>query len=195
MALTVAAKEHWKERIQKRIDRRVETLVAKQDPTLLQRVSEAAREEAYKSLGIDVQQQELDEIDTKRETLDSRERCLKAEQCAAVSPHHWFGDDLPETCLLLSSDDATGKPFRAKFIPAENRDGCFEVCYHVFRKHGLPASFYLDMGSQLKTTRHGGQHVSQRLEQQETQFQRAMRELRVGIIFAHSQPGGLSRPG
>lgn len=102
------------------------------------------------------------------------------------SPHHWFGDDLAETCLLLSSDDATGDPFRGKFIPAENRDGCFEVCYHVFRKHGLPASFYLDMGSQFKTTRHGGQHVPQRIEQEDTQFQRAMRELHVGIVFAHS---------
>ncbi len=27
------------------------------------------------------------------------------------SPHHWFGDDLPETCLLLSSDDATGNAY------------------------------------------------------------------------------------
>ena len=84
MALTVAEKEHWKERIEKRVDRRVEMLVAKQDPALLQRVSAAAREKAYKRLGIDAQQQELDEIDTKRETLDSRERRLKAEQCAAV---------------------------------------------------------------------------------------------------------------
>lgn len=102
------------------------------------------------------------------------------------SPHHWFGPEHPEACLLLSSDDATGNPLRGKFVPAENRDGYFEVCYHLFRKHGLPASFYLDMGSQFKTTRHGGQHVAQRTQQEDTQFQRAMHELGVGILFAHS---------
>ena len=36
MGLTVAEKEHWKSRIAKRIDHRIETLVAKQDPTAVQ---------------------------------------------------------------------------------------------------------------------------------------------------------------
>ena len=39
-SLTLGEKSHWKERIAKRIDQRIETLVAKQDPTLLQRVAE-----------------------------------------------------------------------------------------------------------------------------------------------------------
>jgi len=41
---------------------------------------------------------------------------------------------LPATRLawLLAGDDATGKPLWGKFQPQENRDGCFEVCYHVF---------------------------------------------------------------
>ncbi len=45
------------------------------------------------------------------------------------SPHPWFGPDSPEVCLLLSSDDATGKPLWGKFQPNEDRNGCFEVCY------------------------------------------------------------------
>ena len=102
------------------------------------------------------------------------------------SPHPWFGPDHPDTCLLLASDDATGDPLRGKFQPAEDRDGCFEVCFHVFRQHGLPAGFYLDRASQFKTTRHGGQHVAQGPETDETHFQRAMRELGIGVIFAHS---------
>ncbi len=42
LGIAVAEKEHWKERIGERIGRRIETLVAKQDPTLLQRVAEQA---------------------------------------------------------------------------------------------------------------------------------------------------------
>ena len=101
------------------------------------------------------------------------------------SPHPWFGPDEPDCCLLLASDDATGKPLWGKFQPAEDRDGCFDVCYHVFRRYGLPASFYLDRASQFTTTRHGGVHVSQS-DLEDTQFERAMRELGIAILFANS---------
>ncbi|HUW31175.1 MAG TPA: hypothetical protein VM223_06150 [Planctomycetota bacterium] len=84
MPITVAEKEHWKERIAKRIDLRVETLVAKQDPLLLQRVAERARARAYESLAIAAQQRELDEIDKKKEEIERRERRLRAEQCAVI---------------------------------------------------------------------------------------------------------------
>jgi transposase len=72
------------------------------------------------------------------------------------SPHPWFGPAHPCCCLLLASDDASGKPLWGKFQPEEDRDGCFEVCYHVFVRFGLPAAFYLDRASQFVTTRHGG---------------------------------------
>lgn len=102
------------------------------------------------------------------------------------SPHHWFGPDQPPCCLLHSNDDATGKPLWGMFLPAENRDGSFEVAYRVFHKHGLPGSFYIDRASQFTTTRHGGQHVKQGPDTEETQFERAMRELGISLIFARS---------
>jgi transposase len=127
----------------------------------------------------------------KRRAKKHRRRRKRKERAGEMlfldgSPHHWFGEDHRRVCLLLASDDATGDPLRGKFVPAENRDGCFEVCYHVFRKHGLPAGFYIDQASQFKTTRKGGQHVPQRIEQDDTHFQRAMKELRIGITFAKS---------
>jgi len=96
------------------------------------------------------------------------------------SPHPWFGPDYDPVCLLLSTDDATGKPLWGKFQPHEDRDGCFEVCYHVFRTFGLNGLWYLDRASQFKTTRHGGLHVAQRLQQDDTPFQQAMQRLAVG---------------
>ena len=83
--MSVAARTHWKERIAKRIDQRIETLVAKQDPTLLQRVAEQARERAYESLGIDAQQREFEDIQKQKEEIERRERRLRAEQRAVIN--------------------------------------------------------------------------------------------------------------
>ncbi len=85
MGLTVAEKTHWKERIGKRIDQRVETLVAKQDPALLQRVTEQARAKAYESLAIDAQQRELDAMEKQKEEMERRQRRLRAEQRAVLN--------------------------------------------------------------------------------------------------------------
>ena len=85
MSITVAEKTHWKDRIGKRIDQRIETLVAKNDTTLLQRVSEAARDRAFESLGIDAQRRELEQLKKQKEAIERRERRLRAEQCAAIN--------------------------------------------------------------------------------------------------------------
>jgi hypothetical protein len=71
------------------------------------------------------------------------------------------------------------------FKKEEDLDGCFTVCMGVFKKYGLPVSFYLDRASHFTTTRHGGVHVNQS-DQKPTQFERAMGELGVKLIFADS---------
>ena len=102
------------------------------------------------------------------------------------SPHPWFGPRRPACCLLLASDDATGKPLWGKFQPEEDRDGCFEVCYHVFVRHGLPGAFYLDRASQFVTTRYGGLRALHDPDREPTHFEVAMSQLKVGLIFAYS---------
>lgn len=117
-----------------------------------------------------------------------RKRSARAGQLLFLdgSPHPWFGEEHPPCCLLLASDDAMGRPLRGKFQPTEDRDGCFEVCYHVFRKYGLPGGFYLDCASQFTTTRHGGLHVRQGPDTEKTHFETAMERLAIGLTFAHS---------
>ena len=83
--LTVAEKGHWRDRIAKRIDQRIETLVAKQDPMLLQRVTEQARAKAYASLGIESQQREFEELQKQKEQIERRERRLRAEQRSVIN--------------------------------------------------------------------------------------------------------------
>lgn len=100
------------------------------------------------------------------------------------SPHPWFGPDHEPVCLLLSTDDATGKPLYGKFQPQEDRDGCMEVCYRTFLKHGLPLAYYLDRGSQFITTDHRA--ASQGRPIPPTAFQIAMKTLNIDLIFANS---------
>jgi len=85
MSLRVAEKEHWKDRIGKRIDRRIETLVANQEPRLLERVAERARQRAYESLGIEAQQRELEALRKQKDQIERRERRLRAEQRAVIN--------------------------------------------------------------------------------------------------------------
>ncbi|MFH1623768.1 MAG: ISNCY family transposase [Pseudomonadota bacterium] len=99
------------------------------------------------------------------------------------SPHPWFGQE--ESTLILCTDDATGNPLYGLFQKEEDLVGCLRVCLKVFRRYGLPTQFYLDRASQFTTTRHGGLHVSQN-DQNPTHFERAMRELGIGLVFAHS---------
>jgi transposase len=99
------------------------------------------------------------------------------------SPHLWFGDI--KTTLILATDDATGAPLWGTFRDNEDLDGCFIVCKEVFKRYGLPTCFYLDRASQFTTTRHKGLHVQQD-DTGQTQFERAMEELSVGLIFADS---------
>ena len=99
------------------------------------------------------------------------------------SPHRWFGNR--DSTLVLCTDDATGKPLYGVFRDEEDLDGCFAVCEEVFTRYGLPATLYLDRASQFTTTRRGGLHVHQS-DGQPTQFERAMGELAVRLIFADS---------
>lgn len=82
-ALTVTEKEHWKNRISKRIDQRIEALSA-EDPGFLVRVQEAARKQALKSLGIDKLHERRERIQKQRKSLDARDEATERSMLAAV---------------------------------------------------------------------------------------------------------------
>ena len=52
MAITVAEKNHWKERIERKIDQAISELIVGSNPTFKLNLEEAARERAIDSLGI-----------------------------------------------------------------------------------------------------------------------------------------------
>lgn len=100
------------------------------------------------------------------------------------SYHHWLEDreDTGEICLLAAIDDATGMVTYAKFVSDEGTLPVFTFWQEYLLTHGKPVSVYLD---KLRT--YYNNHPSA-LDDQEmlTQFQRAMRELAIEPIVAHS---------
>ena len=70
--LTVTEKQHWKERIARRIDKRIETIGAK-EPNLMDRISRIGRQKALESLGLADMQAELDAIEEQEKEIERRQ--------------------------------------------------------------------------------------------------------------------------
>lgn len=81
--LTVTEKQHWKDRIAKRIDKRIEAISA-EEPNLLDRVHRDGRERAFASLGLSEMQNELDGIEQQQQDLEKRKRRIERAMLAQV---------------------------------------------------------------------------------------------------------------
>ena len=94
MSLTVSEKNHWKDRIARRIEKRIEALQAA-DPNLKDRIHRDARQRALQSLGLAQWQSELDEVARQKEQLEKRSKLLQRTMLAHVRgvPLDDFADD------------------------------------------------------------------------------------------------------
>jgi len=98
------------------------------------------------------------------------------------SYHKWFEERGEECCLLLSVDDATGAITKAKFDKNEGVKAVYKFWWEYAEENGLPLSIYLDKFSTYKIN-HPSAEDNKDLK---TQFQRAMQQLEVKLITAHS---------
>ncbi len=101
------------------------------------------------------------------------------------SPHDWLEDRGPRFTLIGAIDDATGHVW-AQFHPAETTWAYFDLMKPIFAQSGLPLSLYSDKHSIFQIFRE-----PTILEQFNdtgplTQFGRAMKELGITLIHAHS---------
>ncbi len=101
------------------------------------------------------------------------------------SHHAWFEGRGPKCVLMVMVDDATNR-MRARFFEEETTRASYDVLEGWVRKHGLPASLYVDRDSIYRCE--GEPSVAQQLVGQapQTQFGRAMEQLGVELILAHS---------
>lgn len=102
------------------------------------------------------------------------------------SHHRWLEDRLDqEFCLMGFIDDATGK-FFGKFYEYEGIFPVFDCFKEFIYSYGIPSAVYLDKHSTYKTTRQANIDEQLRDRQALTQFEKAMDELGVEVIHAHS---------
>jgi len=97
------------------------------------------------------------------------------------SYEHWFENRAPDCCLLASLDDATNRVTQAQFVQHEGTLPVFGFWQEYLLTHGKPRSIYLD---KLRT--YYNNILPAQDEEMLTQFQRAMRELNIEPIVAHS---------
>jgi hypothetical protein len=92
------------------------------------------------------------------------------------SHHDWFEGRGPKCVLMVIIDDASNVTY-ARFYPAETTWAAFDVFGRWARLYGLPRSVYADRHSIYRDEDH---------PKKPTQFGRAMADLGVELIAAHS---------
>jgi transposase len=101
------------------------------------------------------------------------------------SHHEWLERRGPKLVFMGYVDDATGHVF-GRFYDYEGVYPAMDSFCQYLRRYGLPQSLYLDKHSTYKTTRQPDGDELLRGEEAKTQFERALWELGVKIIHAHS---------
>jgi transposase len=102
------------------------------------------------------------------------------------SPHDWLQGRGPRLCLIGAIDDATSKVMGAFFAQAESSWGYFKLFSDTFREYGLPHSIYTDCHSVFWTDREPTLEEQLINKKPTTEVGRALEELGVTLILAHS---------
>jgi len=114
-----------------------------------------------------------------------RKPCFGAMVQLDGSHHDWFEGRRGKCVLMVMVDDATNR-MRARFSEEETTRASYDVFEGWVRQHGRPGSLYVDRDSIYRCE--GPASVAEQLAGQEpqTQFGRAMAQLEVELILAHS---------
>lgn len=101
------------------------------------------------------------------------------------SVHDWFEGRRAKAVLMVMIDDATNRTY-ARFFEGETTAAVMWVFWDYVELYGLPHSLYVDRDSIYKATRDSTVDEALADRTPETQFGRAMVELGVKLILAHS---------
>ena len=95
------------------------------------------------------------------------------------SHHDWFEGRRESCCLLVFIDDATSRIVGLRFEEEETSAGYFKLCRLYLETYGRPLALYSDKFSVFRVNQPGQ-------EEAQTQFGRAMSDLDIELICAHS---------
>ena len=102
------------------------------------------------------------------------------------SDHLWFENRAPRCWLIAYIDDATSRILYAEFADAEDTITLLRTTQAYLHIHGRPLAFYVDKDSIYKTSR--ATTIDEELQDLHpiTQYTRAMNELGIEVLCAHS---------
>jgi transposase len=112
-----------------------------------------------------------------------RERRARVGELVQVdgSPHDWFEGRAPRCTLLVFVDDATSRLMHLQFVAAETTFSYFAAVRAYLTEFGKPLTFYSDKYSVFRVNNPAPLSGSG-----QTQFGRALAELQIELICAHS---------
>ena len=102
-----------------------------------------------------------------------------------TSIHDWFESRGDKAVLITMIDDATSRVVM-RFFAADSTLTNMSSLRQYLRRHGRPLAIYADRASHFMTTRDATQDEQLAGRDAETQIQRALRELDIEYIAAHS---------
>ena len=108
----------------------------------------------------------------------ARRSCLGELVQIDGSHHDWFEGRSSKCCLIAFIDDATGRVLGARFFEQETTQGYLAVLHALMQRHGAPLALYSD--------RHGIFTKADPEDPKPTQFERALLQLQIEPICAHS---------
>jgi len=118
--LSVTEKQHWKERIARRIDKRIDVIGAG-EPNLMDRISRVARQRALESLGLAAMRAELDGIEAHKEKLDRQQDRLHKAMLATV--RRVPVEDVTDSYLGYLHQEVTDAVESRRSVHQEGADG------------------------------------------------------------------------
>jgi len=112
-----------------------------------------------------------------------RERRARVGELIQIdgSPHDWFEGRAERSTLLVMVDDATSRLMHMQFVECETTFNYFEAVRAYIALHGKPRAFYSDKFSVFRVNLPNALTGTGL-----TQFGRAMKELGIELICAHS---------
>jgi len=102
-----------------------------------------------------------------------------------TSVHDWLEGRGPRLYLIAMIDDASSQAY-ARFVEQDSTEENLRVLWGYLERWGRPVEFYTDKSSLFTVNRPAREAVDEAVKEEWTQIGRALRELGIGWIAAHS---------
>ena len=140
MTLTVREKEHWKERIEAKISKRIENLKA-EDPERFEKINKKARLLAVESLGIAKLHARTEAISEERDALSIEADRLACEMYALLHPSRAAAYAYRPQCEIESTVNKAAKRHEEQLL-AKDKLGS-QICQLLHEKENLLDTVWL----------------------------------------------------